>query len=317
MRTRKNKNKKENMVSSNGTIEIVEENDFFSSLKKYENEENVIVNYGNNKIKKIENLHLQKYKLVNLTLKECKFLNSSIKYSCICENSYLRHAKFENVDFTGTIFEKVNLEKAEFSNCDLRYVKFENCLLNYHNILLNKPKEHNLAISLIKSLYKNELQQGNSANADELYLLQKKEERLLYKKMLLSPNKNFTNNAKKTNYDDIHYYKKEMDRLALNKYKVSRLLLGSWLSYLVWGHGIKIGKIARFMIFMIIFFSFFYMLMLDKTFYDSILCSANAWVMNNEVTQSYCAKAIMLMENYLGLITLALFTSAFYRKVAK
>ena len=135
--------------------------------KKYNGPTKVIENYGGNAIIEIKNIKLEKYNCRNLSLKECTVKESSIKYSYICDNSYLRHTKFEKVDFTGTIFENVNLEKAIFENCILNYVRFENCVIDYKAILKSKPEKPNLCINLMKSLYKNELQQGNMRNADE------------------------------------------------------------------------------------------------------------------------------------------------------
>lgn len=142
---------------------------------------------------------------------------SSIKYSYICDNSYLRHTKFEKVDFTGTIFENVNLEKAIFENCILNYVRFENCVIDYKAILKSKPEKPNLCINLMKSLYKNELQQGNMRNADEIQLLLKKQEIELYKRFL-NIKKDKQNNE--IEYSDENYYEKEMIRTGLNKKKL-------------------------------------------------------------------------------------------------
>lgn len=309
------------MIEDNNIITAIVktevESEFFSSLDTFVNEDKIISNYGNNSIKTIENLDLEKYRLSNLTLKECEIKNSKIKYSYISENSYLRKTIFNNVDLTGTIFENANLEKAKFEKCDLRYVKFENCILNYNNVLQSKPKEPNLAIALIKSLYKNELQQGNSKNADKLLLLLKKEERILYKKMLIESKMDSNETINLGAYNNPNYYKEEMNRLGLNKFNVFVLLILSYLSSFTWGHGIKISRIFKFMLTMILIFSFLYMCILDKPFMDSILISVKSWVLNNENVECILAETIMIIENYLGMITIAMFTSALYRKIEK
>lgn len=165
-------------------IEIKGNDELKKILDNYIYERRIIENFGKNSVKKISNVNLEKVDFKNLTLKSCEFIDSEIKFSHIFENSYLRKSKFLNVDFTGTVFENVNLEKAEFKDCKLYYVRFEDCIVDYKNILENKPNEPNLAMNLIKSLYKNELQQGNTKAADELFLLYKKEERQFFEHLI-------------------------------------------------------------------------------------------------------------------------------------
>ena len=280
----------------------------FEKSKKYFKEKEITKNYGDNFIKEIQHISISKTTLSHLTLKECKISHSKITQSNICDNSYLRHAKFECVDFTGTIFENVNLEKATFKNCKLNYVRFENCIINYKAILESKPDVPNLSMLLLKSLYKNELQQGNLREADELRLLYKKEERELYLC--------FLGLRKGTNFNK-DYYTQEIKRKNLSKRKILYSLAASYMDYLIWGHGTKIRNILVSMIFFIFIFAIVYKHTLEQSFCTSMFISFTSWFLNNEYAGNNLTKYIMLLENLFGLISLALFTSALYRKVER
>lgn len=297
-------------------IEIEGNDELKKFLDNYIYERRIIENFGKNSIKKISKVNLEKVDFKNLTLKNCEFVDSGIKFSHIFENSYLRKSKFLNVDFTGTVFENVNLEKAEFKNCKLYYVRFEDCIVDYKNILENKPDEPNLAMNLIKSLYKNELQQGNTKAADELFLLYKKEERQFFKHLI------GWKKAKKNSdemYQNEKYYDEYMENKKLNKFSVILELISSWTNNFIWGYGIKIHRIVTSMILGILIFSFiYYFSIADKNYLNSIFLSFKTWMLNNEYeSNNMIVNACMIIENLLGLVSLALFTSAFYRKVEK
>lgn len=295
-------------------IYLTGDDEFFTEIQYFKNIQREINNFGNNKYKEIKNINLENYVLRNLSLKECKFENCLIKYSRICEYSYLRHASFKNVDFTGTLFENVNLEKAKFEKCKLYYVKFENCIIDYKEILKSKPDKPNLAISLLKSLYKNELQQGNEQNADEILLLLKQEEINLYCRYFGCQKKD----SKKEEWEKTNYYEKEMKRLGLSKSKVLRLLIISILSGIVWGHGIKIGNIVQTMMFLIYAFAVIYLNIIpNQNLCDCLFLSVKCWILNNEYSGSNFVNLLMIIENFFGIMSIALFTSALYRKVEK
>lgn len=301
--------KEESEIVINGNYE------FQKFLDNYTYERRSIENFGGNSVKKIINVNFEKVNFKNLTLKRCEFIDSKIKFSHISENSYLRKSKFFKVDFTGTVFEKVNLEKAEFKGCRLYYVRFEDCIVDYKNILENKPDEPNLAMNLIKSLYKNELQQGNRKEADELFLLYKKEERQFFKHLIGW--KKAKKNSNKM-YQNKNYYDEYRKNKKLNKFRVFFKLISSWINSIIWGYGIKIHRIVMSMILGISVFSFIYCSITDKNCFNSIFLSFKAWVLNNEYdSNNMVVNAVMIIENFLGLVSLALFTSAFYRKVEK
>lgn len=296
-------------------IEIKGNDELKKFLDNYIYERRIIENFGKNSVKKISNVNLEKVDFKNLTLKSCEVIDSGIKFSHIFENSYLRKSKFLNVDFTGTVFENVNLEKAEFKDCKLYYVRFEDCIVDYKNILENKPNEPNLAMNLIKSLYKNELQQGNTKAADELFLLYKKEERRFFKYLI-----GWKKAKKNSNemYQNEKYYDEYMENKKLNKFSVFLKLISSWTNNIIWGYGIKIYRIVTSMILGILIFSFIYFRITDKNCLNSIFLSFKTWMLNNEYeSNNMVVNAFMIIENLLGLVSLALFTSAFYRKVEK
>ena len=296
-------------------IEIKGNDELKKILDNYIYERRIIENFGKNSVKKISNVNLEKVDFKNLTLKSCEFIDSEIKFSHIFENSYLRKSKFLNVDFTGTVFENVNLEKAEFKDCKLYYVRFEDCIVDYKNILENKPNEPNLAMNLIKSLYKNELQQGNTKAADELFLLYKKEERKFFEHLI-----GWKKAEKNSNemYQNEKYYDEYMENKKLSKFSVFLKLISSWTNNIIWGYGIKIHRIVTSMILGILTFSFVYFSITDKNYLNSIFLSFKTWMLNNEYeSNNMVVNAFMIIENLLGLVSLALFTSAFYRKVEK
>lgn len=299
---------------NNTDKEIVGNEELQSDFKQYTNSTKTIKNYGGNHIKKIKDVQLEKYNFQNLTLKECSIEDSEIKYSYICDKSYLRHTRFKNVDFTGTIFENVNLQKASFENCLLNYVRFENCIIDYENILKSKPYQPNLALFLIKSLYKNELQQGNTKKADELLLLLKKEERELYKSFLGWRKEKESNDVL---YQNVNYYNEEMERRKLSKKCVFFKLMLSYINDIVWGYGIKVSKIFRFMCCCIFIFAGVYLWTLDQSIFEAFFLSANSWILNSASTDNLIVDFFILIENYLGLVSFALYTSALYRKVEK
>lgn len=299
---------------NNKDIFLAGNEEFFTKVSEFKTKQEEINNFGNNDFKEIKDIQLNNYIFRKLTLKECKFEDCSIKYSHICEYSYLRHASFKNVDFTGTLFENVNLEKAKFENCKLYYVKFENCIIDYREILKSIPDKPNLAISLLKSLYKNELQQGNEQNADEILLLLKQEEINLYCRYFGCRKKD----SKKEEWEKPNYYEEEMKRLGLSKSKVLRLLIISILSKIVWGHGIKIGNILQTMIILIYAFALLYFTIIpNQNLCDCLFLSIRCWILNNEYSSSNWINLIMLIENFCGITSVALFTSALYRKVEK
>lgn len=296
-------------------IEIKGNHELKKFLDNSRCERRIIENFGRNSVKKISNVNLEKVDFKNLTLKNCEFVDSEIKFSHISENSYLRKSKFLNVDFTGTVFENVNLEKAEFKNCKLYYVRFEDCIVDYKNILENKPDEPNLAMNLIKSLYKNGLQQGNAKEADELFLLYKKEERQFFKHLIGW--KKAKKNSNKM-YQNEKYYNEYMKDKKLNKFSVFLKLISSLTNNIIWGYGIKIHRIVTSMIFGILIFSFIYFSITEKNCLNSIFLSFKTWMLNNEYeSNNMVVSAFMIIENLLGLVSLALLTSAFYRKVEK
>ena len=302
-------------------IEIKGNHELEKFLDNCIRERRIIENFGRNSVKKISNVNLEKVDFKNLTLKNCKFVDSKIKFSHISENSYLRKSKFTNVDFTGTVFENVNLEKAEFKDCKLYYVRFEDCIVDYKNILENKPDEPNLAMNLIKSLYKNELQQGNTKEADELFLLYKKEERRFFY-YLIGWEKLISWKKAEKNSDEMYQNKKYYDEYRkdkkLNRFSVFLKLISSWTNNIIWGYGIKIHRIVTSMILGILIFSFIYFSITDINYLDSIFLSFKTWMLNNEYeSNNKVVSAFMILENLLGLVSLALFTSAFYRKVEK
>lgn len=302
----------------NNDIHLKGNDEFFIEIQYFKNIQNEINNFGDNSYKKIKNITLKNYVFRKLSLKYCEFEDCTIKYSRICEYSYLRHASFKKVDFTGTLFENVNLEKAKFENCKLCYVKFENCIIDYKEILKSKPNEPNLAIILLKSLYKNELQQGNNKNADEILLLLKDEEINLYSKFLKCVNKTSKNDDPTQEDKSLKYYKKEIERMSLTKEKIILELINLKLSKCIWGYGIKIGNIVDTMIFSIFVFSLLYLFFIpNQNLCDCIFLSIRCWILNNEYSGSNFINLLMITENFFGIISIALFTSALYRKVEK
>lgn len=285
------------------------QNEFEESIK-YFKKRNIIENYGDNSIKEIKNISIYKTILSQLNLKQCKINNSKIKQSYICNNSYLRHTKFENIDFTGTTFENTNLEKATFTNCNLNYVKFENCILDYKSILKCKPKEPNLDLILLKSLYKNELNQGNIKEANEIRLLYKKEERKLYLSFLKTKKDN------NQNYQNTEYYKDEIKRQNLTKGKVIYKLITSYLDYLIWGHGSKVKHLLFTMALFIFVFATIYSLMINENFANTIIISSKCLFLNNNYNYKNTVTYVMLIENLFGLINLGLLTSIVYKKAS-
>ena len=291
---------------------------FFTEIKSFKSKQKEINNFGDNSYKEIKNINLEHCVFRKLSLKDCKFENCIIKYSRICEYSYLRRASFKNVDFTGTLFENVNLEKAKFENCNLCYVKFENCIIDYKEILKNIPNEPNLAIILLKSLYKNELQQGNNKNADEILLLLKNEEINLYSKFLECVNNTSKKDGQTQEDKSLEYYKEEIKRMDLTKEKIKFELMSLKLSKNIWGHGIKIGNIVDTMIFLIFVFSVLYFILIpNQNLCDYLFLSIRCWILNNEYSSSNFINLIMIIENFCGIMSIALFTSALYRKVEK
>ena len=291
---------------------------FFTEIKSFKSKQKEINNFGDNSYKEIKNINLEHCVFRKLSLKDCKFENCIIKYSRICEYSYLRRASFKNVDFTGTLFENVNLEKAKFENCNLCYVKFENCIIDYKEILKNIPNEPNLAIILLKSLYKNELQQGNNKNADEILLLLKNEEINLYSKFLECVNDTSKNDGQTQEDKSLEYYKDEIERMSLTKEKIKLELMSLQLSKYIWGHGIKIGNIVDTMMIFIFVFSLLYLIFIpNQTLCDCIFLSIRFWILNNEYSGSNFVNLLMITENFFGIMSIALFTSALYRKVEK
>ena len=291
---------------------------FFTEIKSFKSKQKEINNFGDNSYKEIKNINLEHCVFRKLSLKDCKFENCIIKYSRICEYSYLRRASFKNVDFTGTLFENVNLEKAKFENCNLCYVKFENCIIDYKEILKNIPNEPNLAIILLKSLYKNELQQGNNKNADEILLLLKNEEINLYSKFLECVNDTSKNDGQTQEDKSLEYYKDEIESMSLTKEKIKLELMSLQLSKYIWGHGIKIGNIVDTMMIFIFVFSLLYLIFIpNQTLCDCIFLSIRCWILNNEYSGSNFVNLLMITENFFGIMSIALFTSALYRKVEK
>ena len=48
-----------------------------------------------------------------------------------------------------------------------------------------------------------------------------------------------------------------------------------------------------------------------------LFLSVRCWILNNEYSDSNWFNFFMIIENFLGIISIALFTSALYRKVEK
>ena len=288
---------------NNTDIHIFGNKDFYKYCDEFSGNLTSIDNYGGNSVKSIKCFHVKQKSFKHLCLKECKFQDSSITHSYIYGNSYLRHSEFEKVDFTGTVFENTNLEKAVFKDCTLDYVKFENCILDYKEVINCRPKETNIFMNLLRSLYKNELQQGNKNNADEIYLIYKRQEYELYKNFL------------KSKKDE--YYYNEMKRKKINKFTVTIKLVLLLLSYQIWGHGIKIRKIFSTIAILVFIFSFIYRCLLGINLCDAIDMSIMSWFTNNEYTENSKVNYVMYLENFCGLSSLAFFTTALYRKVEK
>ena len=104
----------------------------------------------------------------------------------------------------------------------------------------------------------------------------------------------------------------------LIKFSVFLKLISLWTNNIIWGYGIKIHRIVTSMILGILIFSFIYFSITDNNCLDSIFLSFKTWMLNNEYeSNNKVVSAFMILENLLGLVSLALFTSAFYRKVEK
>lgn len=262
---------------------------------------------------KFTNIIMTRSHLRLLRLKDCIVSNCKITQSVISDDSYLRHAKFENVDFTGTIFRDTNLEKAEFLNCDLRYVRFENCLLNSDSIIKNSlPQESNLKLGLLNQLYKNEISNGNSEKADKILYLIRETERKESWDILTSKNSYF----------------REKRQNKVRKYLL-KYLRDSFDKY-IWGYGLNLGNIIKTMfivmtLFAIVYFFFAFSGVQDVVvrIKESILMSANAFLMGNlkvgeeEIEKSVLIQSIVLLQNSVGILYIALITSAMYRRIAR
>lgn len=259
------------------------------------------------------NIILTRSRLNMLRLKDCKVRDCKFTQSIIGDDSYLRHARFENVDFTGTLFRNTNLEKAEFVNCNLNYVKFENCLLNCDSIIKNSlPEESNLKLGILNQLYKNEISNGNVEKSDEILYLIRETEKDYIHDILLAKNEYFAEKRK----HNIHNYIFKYIKVLLDKR--------------IWGYGLNVGKILKTMIIIIIIFAVMYF---QLTFVEikeilprlknSVFMSINAFVMGSlnvgepEIKCCVVAQIAVLLENCIGVLYLALITSAMYRRIAR
>ena len=164
-------------------------------------------------------------------------------------------------------------------------------------------------------------EQGNTKEADELFLLYKKEERRFFY-YLIGWEKLISWKKAEKNSDEMYQNKKYYDEYRkdkkLNRFSVFLKLISSWTNNIIWGYGIKIHRIVTSMILGILIFSFIYFSITDINYLDSIFLSFKTWMLNNEYeSNNKVVSAFMILENLLGLVSLALFTSAFYRKVEK
>lgn len=247
-----------------------------------------------------------------LRLKNCKVEDCQITQCIIDEDSYLRHALFRNVDFTGTIFRNCNLEKAQFIDCNLDYVKFENCILNCESIIMQSmPKETNLKLALCRQLYNNELGQGRIDVANNLLKMVRENERAMYWDILCAKSEYFRKQ------------RKGQIRKYICKY------VGCTVDKYVWGYGLSIGRIGLSILICIIVFALTYSYSiawgetdLFEKLTSSILFSINSILMGGmeiiaEQKLNLLTKIIVLLQNTVGMIYLALLTSALYRKVAR
>lgn len=261
---------------------------------------------------KFSNIHFTRSHFKLLRLKDCEINNSSFTQSIISDESYLRHAHFENVDFTGTLFKDTNLEKADFLDCNMDYVRFENCLLNTDSIIKNSlPKKSNLRLGLLNQLYKNELlSNGNSGKTDKLLYLIRETERNEIKDILFSPDEYF----KKERKNNILRYLTKYLELSFEKY--------------VCGYGLHIRKIIVTMLFALLAFALLYYILafpsshcIPTKIKDSLFMSANSFLMGSLDTDNQeiniITKIIVLIQNGVGILYFALFTSAVYRRIAR
>ena len=275
-----------------------------------------IYGFGGPEIK-FENITITKGKFGLLRLKDCVVRNCKITQSVISEQSYLRHAKFENVDFTGTTFIDSNLEKASFdSNCKLQYVKFDNCLVDSDNIIKNcLPQESNLRLGLLYQLYKNESSNGNIKKADEILYLIRETEKIEKRNTLFDKGDYFKNKRKKMSFGD--------------KAKCFGSLLKDCIEKIIWGYGLNVLHIGVTMLAIILIFSAIYCV-LGYSSQDNTICvlkalamSINAFMIGglsigeDVIAGSILIKAIILLQNGIGILYFSLFTSAMYRRIAR
>lgn len=229
-------------------------------------------------------------------LRETQFLQTKI------ENCYMRHASFDRCKFTGSKITSSNLEKAQFEQCDLSYVQFENCILNVENLLKNSPEKINLRLFFYKQLYKNELQMGNSEQYDKLLYLIRETEKEINKKI-------WTNT-------DTYFKASSSERMTCF---VSWIMC--WISKILFGYGLKFQIILLSYTGLMFLFSIMYHILFKIPWIESFEYSIqNSLLSNISITNfdtNLNIRIISYSQNFIGIIYVAVLTSAFYRRVAR
>lgn len=266
-------------------------------------------------MKEFKNMSLEDTVLKNKTYKNDDFENLGLKNTEIIgmfitqskiDSCYIRRAKIERCDFTGSKIINCNLEKASIEMCCFNYTQFESSILNIEELLRNIPRPLNLKLFFLKQLYKNQQSMGESASADKiLYLIMTTEKEIYLEKG--------TGRYYESKSQSLNYYIKNLSQWIL--YSVMDLLFG---------FGLKIKKIFfSFCVIIFIFAMLFNLVYIDNLGYFKffIELSIQNILLSNisfdiEITDNII-RFISYIENLVGIIYIAVLTSAIYRKVAR
>lgn len=248
--------------------------------------------------------------LMNAEFTDCDFTQSNF------EDSYFRKAKFKNVRLTGSTFRFCNFDKAIFQGCDLRYCSFYHCKLPCDEMIACLPREPKLRRDLARNLRVNYEMLGDMKSADVFLDIEITADDEEQKSILFSKSS---------------YYKE--------RYNIpSRINAGikfcvSKISGLVWGYGRRVSRLLFSFIFITAICSFItfslgihfsevgqttpHLLSLWESIYFTFGVTLGMSSGASLVPITFLGKLLVLFENFLGTLFLALLAATLYRRIAR
>ena len=260
----------------------------------------------------LEGLDFQHCTFANVSFKEAKVRNCRF-IDCAFLGCYFRKAEMVGSIFVGCKFLNCEFPKVTVQSCDFKYSRFENCVLPFDEMEHSLPREPNL---------REELARGLAISADALGL---QRDRRQYRLAAIQAKEEHLRAAvmSQSEWYQLHYS-------GLRKLTAFGQLIASYAIGMLWGHGEKpLVLIRNILLLAVLVFPlvlWFACGLLQQSsgllsFVDVIWLSITTFIPvdagNVVTTTDACARIILTLESFLGLVASGLLITLLVRRMLK